>query len=469
MNITICGAGTVGSSVAEALARENNNVTLADTNGAKLKRISERLDIKTVLGDAADPDILVSAAIEDADILLAVTTRDDTNIVICQLAHSLYKTPNKFARLRNSKFLEYKKLFRNDDIPIDAIITPEQLVSKQIMKLIEHPGALQILDFAQGKIQLAAVRVGQSGALVGQEVSKIPQIIPELRTRVAAIYRQEKGFIPTRNTVIQPDDEVFFIAAQENISKVINSFYNAGKTYGKRVMLAGGGNIGLRLAHELEPKSFRVKLIELNRNTADRVADELENTIVIDGNASDRELMLRENIEHTEIYCAVTNDDEANILSAMLAKKLGAHRTMALTSNTAYVDILENSGIDILITPNFATIGELLRHMRRGDIKAVYSLRRGAAEALEIAVHGRKESSKVIGRTINELDLPPEVNVGAVLRGDEVLIANSDILQDDGKPITLQDNDRIILFVIDKGGKQISQVEKLFEVGITFF
>ncbi len=458
MNIAIFGAGTVGSSVAEALAGEQNDVTLIDRDDERLRWNRDRLDIKTVCGDASDPETLEQADIEDADIVLAVTNRDDTNILTCQLANTIYNTPKKFARLRSENILKHEEeLFGPGSIfPIDAVISPEHLITKQIMQLIEHPGALQVVDFADGKIQLAAIRANPGGNLVGHEIQDIRKYIPNIDTRVAAIYRQNQGIIPRRDTVIEVNDEIFLIAAREHIETVVKEFGKLdGPTYGKRVMLVGGGNIGMRLARELEPSGFRVKLVEISRDNAVRASDELSETIVIHGDASDQELMLRENIEHTEVYCAVTNDDEANILSSMMAKKLGARRTMALITNSAYADLLENTGIDIVINPSLVTISELLRHMRRGDIHALHSLRRGAAEAIETIVHGDPSTSKVVGRAIADLDIPPEATIGAILRGEDVLIARRDIV--------VQSKDHVILFVVDKGRKQINQVEKLFE------
>ncbi len=458
--IVIFGAGAVGSSVAEALSYEDNDVTIIDREESALGQKLQNLDIRTIRGDACDPRVLDEANIEDAEMVLAVTNQDDTNILVCLLACMLANTPNVIARLRNPEFHRRKQdLFGREPnsrkIPIDSIFSPEQLVTEQIMRLIRQPGALQIVEFADGKIQLVAIRADQGGKLVGHRIEELRQHLPSIDSRVAAIYRGDRPIIPKGETVIEPDDEVFFIAAPEHIINIMTELRSVEATFGKRVMLVGAGNIGMQLAREMEHGEWRVKLIEHNQKRAREASNELSNTIVIFGNAADQDLMLRENIDTAEVFCSITNDDEVNILSAMMAKKLGARRTMALINNTAYAELLENTGIDIVISPSLSTVSALLRDIRRGGTVAVHSLRRGAAEAIETVVHGSKSSSKVVGRTIGELKLPEGITVGAILRNDEVLIAHRNIV--------IEDQDHVIIFVVDKGGKKIEQVQKLFE------
>jgi trk system potassium uptake protein TrkA len=322
--------------------------------------------------------------------------------------------------------------------------------------LIEHPGALQVLDFAGGKVQLVAVRAFYGGPLVGQALSTLREHMPGIETRVAAIYRRGHAIAPDGDTVIEADDEVFFIAAKRHIRVVMKELRRLDRPV-KRVILAGGGNIGMRLAKALENK-YQVKLIDHNPERSKRISEELDKTIVLHGDAADEELLLDENIENTDVFCAVTNDDEANILSAMLAKRLGAQKVMALINRAAYVDLVQSGIIDIAISPQQATIGSLLTHVRRGDVTAVHSLRRGAAEAIEAVAHGDARSSKVVGRAIENIKLPPGTNIGAIVRGDEVIIAHHDTV--------IQAEDHIILFVVDKD--RISDVERLFQVGVTF-
>lgn len=456
MKIIILGAGQVGGSLAAELASEANDITVVDVDAARLRVLGDRLDISTVQGRASLPTVLRQAGADDADMLIAVTSSDETNMIACQVAYSLFRTPTKIARIRESAYLSHNELFSNESVPVDVLISPEQAVTTYIKRLIQHPGALQVLDFAGGKVQLVAVRAYHGGPLVGQELRYLRQHMPNVETRVAAIFRRDRPITPQGDTLIEVDDEVFFIAASEDIRAVMSELRRVEKR-NKTVMIAGGGNIGERLADALEDR-YRVKIIENNRDRADHLAQSLDRAIVLYGSASDRELLVDENIEDVDLFCAVTNDDEANIMSSLLAKRLGARRVMALINNPAYVDLVQGGGIEIAISPSLATIGTLLAHVRRGDIINVYSLRRGAAEAIEIVAHGDVRSSKVVGKAISEIKLPPGTTIGAVVRNEEVLIAHDSTV--------IESDDHVILFVIDK--KHIRDVERLFQVGLTF-
>lgn len=456
MKIIILGAGQVGSSVANNLVSEANDITVVDLNAQLLSEMQDRLDLRTIQGHAAHPDVLRRAGADDADMILAVTNSDETNMVACQVAYTLFHTPTKIARVRELGYLNYPELFTHEALPVDVLISPEQLVTEYIQRLIENPGALQVLDFAGGRVQLVGVNAVEGGPLVGHQLSALAEHMPGTEARVAAIYRQGQAIHPEGNTVIEADDEVFFIAATSNIRLVMNELRKQEKPF-KRLIFAGGGSIGRRLCATLEGK-YRVKLIEKNTACAKRVSEELEKTIVLRGDAADEELLLEENIEDTDVFCAVTNDDEANILSAMLAKRLGARKVMALINRGAYVDLVQDTSIDVVISPQQTTMGSLLTHIRRGDVVNVHSLRRGAAEAIEAIAHGDANSSKVVGRSIEEIALPKGTSIGAIVRGDEVLIAHHDSV--------IEPEDHVILFLIDK--RRIPDVEKLFQVGVTF-
>ncbi|MCU7803403.1 MAG: Trk system potassium transporter TrkA [Candidatus Thiodiazotropha sp. (ex Lucinoma borealis)] len=456
MKIIILGAGQVGRSVANALVSEANDITVVDQNAQLLTELQNRLDLGTVRGHAGQPDVLRKAGAEDADMILAVTNSDETNMVACQVAYTLFHTPTKIARVRAQGYLDYPNLFDQSAVPVDVLISPEQLVTDYILKLIEYPGALQVLDFAGGRVRLVAVKAYHGGPLVGNALSALYEHMPNVDARVAAIYREGEVIQPRGDTEIKAEDEVFFIAAAENIRSVMSELRRMEKPY-KRLIIAGGGNIGRRLASSLEQK-YRVKLIETEQVRAREIAERLDMTIVLHGDAADEDLLLEENIENTDVFCAVTNDDEANILSAMLAKRLGAARVMALINRPAYVDLVQSGIIDIAISPQQATIGTLLTHVRRGDVVQVHSLRRGAAEAIEAVAHGDRSSSKVVGRAIEEIKLPKGTTIGAVVRGDEVLIAHHDTM--------IERDDHVILFLVDK--RKIREVEKLFQVGVTF-
>jgi len=456
MKIIILGAGQVGSSVAYNLVSEDNDISVVDTNPVTLQALQDKLDLRTVPGFASHPGVLRRAGAEDADMIVAVTNSDEVNMVACQVAYTLFHTPTKIARLRSTEFQGETRLFAQEAIPVDVLISPELLVTAYVRRLIEYPGALQVLDFADGRVRLVGVKAFYGGPLVGHELRTLKEHMPKADNRVAAIYRQGSAIIPTGDTVIEADDEVFFVAAKENILSVMSELRRLDKPV-KRVMLAGGGNIGHNLAKRLD-KDYRVKLIESNTDRARYLSESLEHTIVLHGDAADRELLVEENIEDMDVFCALTNDDEANILSAMLAKRMGATKVMALINRPAYVDLVESGIIDVAISPQQVTIGSLLAHVRRGDVVAVHSLRRGAAEAIEAVAHGDRHTSRVVGRRICEVPLPKGATIGALVRGNDVLIAHDDLI--------IHAEDHVILFLVDK--KRIHDVEKLFQVSVTF-
>ncbi len=458
MKIVILGGGQVGSSIAEVLSGEINDVTVVDHDRSVLQTMQDRLDIRTVTGKASSPEVLRQAGVDDVDLVLAVTNSDEVNMVACQVAHTLFHTPTRIARVRSADFLNHPEIFCKEAIPIDVIISPEQILNNQIQHLIEYPGALQVIDFASGKIRLVGLRAYYGGALVGHELKDLKDHLPSVKTRVAAIYRQDRAIIPTGETIIEADDEVFFIATRQDIKQVMQELRSI-EEVGRRVFIAGAGNIGFRLAHSLEVAGYQVKLIEHNHERARRVSEELENTVVLQGDAADEELLRQENIGSAEVFCSLTNDDEANILSSMLAKRLGARRVMAIVNRTAYIDLIESSVLDIAISPRLSTVSALLSHVRRGDVVAAHSLRRGVAEAIEAVAHGDRKTSRIVGRRLADIKLPDGATIGAIMRNDELLQLEHDAVIEDG--------DHIIIFVIDK--RRIPDVEKLFQVSATFF
>lgn len=457
MKILILGAGQVGASVASTLAREDDDITLVDTDMTNLTKLQDHYDIRVIQGPASHPDVLARAGAADADLVLAVTNSDETNMVACQICHTLYNTPTKIARIRAPEYLAKPELFNNEAIAIDVLISPEQLVTDYIQRLVSHPNALQVLDFAEGLVQLVAVRAFHGGPLVGHPLRDLRKHIPKTETRVAAIFRNGRSIAPEANTVIETDDEVFFIAASKDINSVMAELRRLDKPY-KRIMLAGGGNIGIRLARALE-HDYQIKIIESNPDRADYLSEELSQSIVLLGDVANEELLIEEEIDKVDLFCALTNDDEANILSSMLAKRLGARKVLSLINRAAYVDLVESGSIDIALSPQQATIGSLLAHIRRGDIVAVHSLRRGAAEALEAVAHGDKDSSMVVGRRLDEIDLPPGTSIGAIVRKDEVIIVHRDTV--------IEAEDHVILFLTNK--RHIKEVERMFQVGFNFF
>jgi trk system potassium uptake protein TrkA len=457
MKIIILGANQVGSALAETLANEANDITVVDADTEKLRELKDHIDIGTVAGHPSLPEVLEKAGGQDADMIIAVTESDEINMVACRVAYSLFQTPKKICRIRASSYLVSDKLFGQHGIAVDTVISPELIVSSDIERLLDLPGSLQVLDFADGKVQLVAVKAYYGGPLVGQEIRLLRQHMPSVDTRVAAIFRKDRPIIPEGSTVIEADDEVFFVAATKDIRACMSELRRMDKPY-KRLMIAGGGNIGMRLAESVEDR-YQVKIIERDLDRCSLISETLNHAIVLNGEASQRDLLIEENISDTDVFLALTNDDEANIMSSLLAKKLGAKKVMALINNSAYVDLVQGGEIDIAISPQQATIGKLLAHVRRGDVVNVHSLRRGAAEAMEAIAHGDEASSKVVGKAIEDIELPEGTTIGAIVRNDEVFIAHDNTV--------VEPDDHVILFLVDR--KRIPEVERLFQVGFSFF
>jgi trk/ktr system potassium uptake protein len=457
VNILILGAGQVGSTVAESLVSEANDITIVDTDAEKLRVLQSRFDLRTLVGHASHPSVLEQAGIADADMLLAVTMSDEVNMVACKIAASMYNTPTRIARIRSADYLENVELFDKENFSVDFSICPEQILTDHISKLIEFPEALQVLEFADGMVSLVAVRVFEGGPLIGRDLAYMRAHLPNIETRVAAIFRQDRPIHPEGSTVIEANDEVFFIAATENIRSVLKELRHMDKP-AKRVMIVGGGNIGRRLGLALE-NEYQVKVIEHNKKTCERLAGEMKHTLVLNGDGTDENLLEAEHISEVDVFCALTNDDENNIMSALLAKRGGARKVIALINRSAYVGLVQGGKIDIALSPAHVTIGSLLAYVRRGDVAVVHSLRRGAAEALELVAHGDRQSSRVVGRRVDEIDLPKGATIGAIVRGEQVVIGHHDTV--------IEADDHVIVFVINKA--MIRKIEKLFQVDVGFF
>jgi len=456
LKIVILGAGQVGSSVAESLVSEANDITLVDIDVARLRNVQDHLDVRTVVGSAAHPSVLAESGIEDCDMVIAVTQSDETNLVACKLAQQLFNVPTRIVRLRATDYLSNEKVLGPDGFDVDLAICPEQVLTDYIVKLIEFPEALQVLEFASGKVSLVAVRAFQGGPLVGHPLKDLKKHIPSVDARIAAIFRGDTPVPPDGDTLVQAGDEVFCLAATKDIRRVMHELRRMDKPV-SRVMIAGGGNIGLRLARALE-REYSVKVIEYDKRRCEVLSTRLDRALVLQGDVTDETLLEAENVSDMDLFVAVTNDDENNIMSCLLAKRMGARRVVSLINRRSYVDLLHAGEIDIAISPAQATIGTLLAHVRRGHVTRVHSLRRGVAEALEAVIHGDRESSRCVGRRIEEIDLPRGASLAAIVRGDEVVMAHHDTV--------VQAEDHAIVFVTDKN--QLPKVEKLFEVSVGF-
>jgi trk system potassium uptake protein TrkA len=475
MRILILGAGQVGASVAEALASEANDITLVDQNRDALAELSDRLDVRTLCGNAAYPSVLRQAGIEDTDLLVAVTQSDQTNLVACKIARSLFNVTTRIARLRSPDFLD-GELLSNDNFAVDYAICPEQEITEYIGKLIQFPEALQVLEFAGGRVTLVGVRAYHGGLLVGKPIRAMREHLPgAIDARIAAIFREHQPLDPDGNTVIEPGDEVFVLAASEHIRPVMSELRRMQEPV-RRLMVAGGGNIGARLAELLEAR-YEVKVVERDRGRAEAIAAKLDKSLVLVGEATDENVLIEENIDEMDMFLALTNDDEDNIMAASLAKRLGCQRVLALINRRAYADMVQGGPIDIGLSPAQVSIGTLLTHVRRGDVARVHSLRRGAAEALELVAHGDAKSSKVVGKRIEELPIIKGAHIGAIVRETEPF----EVRGPDGHIIgranqrviiphhdtVIESNDHVIVFCTRK--RLVKEVEKLFQVGFMFF
>ncbi|MDD2885460.1 MAG: Trk system potassium transporter TrkA [Dechloromonas sp.] len=476
MKVIILGAGQVGASVAEGLVSEENDITIVDFDGVRLAQLQDRLDLRTVVGDAATPSVLRQAGAEDADMLIAVTQSDQANLVACKLAHGVFNVPTRIARLRSQDFLDDPTLLDTEHFAVDFAMCPEQVITDYIRRLIEFPEALQVLSFARGRVSLVAVRAYEGGLMVGKQIMEMREHLPpETDARIAAIFRGNQPVFPDGETVIEAGDEVFLLAASEHIRTVLRQLRRMMRRV-ERLMIAGGGNIGLRLAKSLE-KNYEIKLIEGRKERAELLAGTLDDTLVLLGDATDEDLLEQENIAEMDLFLAVTNDDEDNIMAGSLAKRLGCPRVVALINRRAYAEMIEGGPIDIGISPAQVSIGTLLAYVRQGDVAEVHSLRRGAAEALEIVAHGDRKTSKVVGRRIDDIEWPNGVTVAALVRNfDQPVIVGQ---TDDWTAITrygevviahhdtvIEAEDHVIVFCTRK--KLVRKVERLFQVGFHF-
>jgi trk system potassium uptake protein TrkA len=474
VNIVILGAGRVGESVAESLASERNDITVVDTDPARLRVLQDRLDLRGVAGNGIQPSVLQEAGIGDADLFIACAPLDETNLVACKVAHDRFGVPTTIARLRSPEFEDGSPLMdKTSGFAVDRVICPEESVTRYIGQLVEHPEALQVLEFAHGLVSLIAVRAVAGGPLVRHSLAEIPALMPGAEMRIVAIYRQDQALYDLDGrTRIEPGDEVFVLAAKRHIPAVLGALRERDRPV-RRLMIAGGGKVGLRLARQLKDE-VQLKIIETNRARCDYLASQLPaQVLVLNGDSTDEELMDQENVQDMDLFVALTSDDEDNILACLLAKRMGARRVLALINRRAYAELVQGTQIDIAISPSQAVIGELLAHVRRGDVEAVHSLRRGAAEALEGIVRGDRKTCRMAGRRVEEIGLPPGAQVGAIVRG--LHRPDGSEAGDDAKPQVLmahhdtviEPNDHVIVFVPNK--RMVRQVEKLFQVSATFF
>lgn len=456
MRIVILGAGQVGGTLAKNLAHEDNDITMVDLDEEKLLSLQHRLDIQTVQGSASHPNILIQAGIEQADMLIAVTNSDEINMLGCQIAYSLFRTPTKIARIRSKNYYDYPELYQPGHLAVDVCISPEQLVTEHIKNLIDYPGVSQVLDFAEGRVLLVTIRPRAGGIMVGKTINELESHLASIEAGVVALFRQQHPIILHEHTIIEKDDEVLFIASPQAIQQVLialGRFTHANK----RIMIAGGGHIGKRLAEKLE-SHYRVKIIDSNTQRTHYLASILQQATVLQGDIADQDLLINENIEFTDVFCAVTNDDEANIMSCLQAKRLGVRHALALVNRNAYIDLIKDSPIEHAISPQFITIGSILTKLRQGNMIKVHRLPGDEAEAIELVIHGDEMSSKVVGREVGQLELPEATQIAAIVREDRVIVATPKLV--------LKAQDHVILLLMHK--RFVRQVEQLFQINLSF-
>jgi len=453
MKILILGAGQVGSTLAKYLSEDDDNdITIIDKDEINLLDLQRHLDIKTVCGFASYPNILEEADIRNMDMVIAVTRSDEGNMLACQMAHTLYQVDKKIARVRTAEYLHRKELFSNDAIPIDFIITPEGLVTNYIKRVVEEPGAEQVFEFENGLVQLVETKAYAGTPIVGHSIKELHKHLPNIHMRIVSLYRNGQAIPAYGDTVIKDGDRVYFVTKKESVSKVLKEFRRLDKAY-RNIIIAGGGRIGLNLAKHLE-KNHRVRIIEQSKERVKELADELEDVLVLRGNASDEELLLEEGIENTDLFLALTDSDEINVIVSILAKRLGAHKTIALVKRNVYEDLAEQSDdVDMVISPDQITTSGILAHIRKGDTMMVHSLRQGKSEAIELIVHGDKDHSDVVGRSIGEINLPDGVVVGSIVRNNKVIMGS--------RVLIIEEGDHVLLVLTDVN--KIHEVEKLFE------
>lgn len=458
MKIIILGAGRVGASVAENLVSEQNDITVVDVDATPLMLLQEHLDLRVVVGSGTHITTLQAAGADDADMLIACTTSDEVNLVACKIARQIFNVPQRIARIRSNEFVDQPELIA-DGFGIDHLISPERSVTTYLERLIEFPEALQVVDFAQGQVMLVLAKIAPGSAMANLSVAELGERLPEAPVQVLAIFRNDRPITLEPQTRLQLDDEVFFLVESRQAHKAMRALRRT-ETATHRIMIAGGGNIGARLARELARQGYSVKLIEHNARRCEQLSTTLpDKVMVLHGDATDESLLEDENVEGADVFLAITNDDENNIMSALLAKRMGARRVMSLISRRSYGELMEGSRIDVAVAPDQTTIGELLRYVRRGDVVAVHRLRRGGTEAIEAIAHGDPSSSRVVGRRISQLQLPSGASIGAVVRGETILMPQAD-------PV-IESEDHVIVLVTRR--RLIPKVERLFQVSASFF
>ena len=458
MKVIVCGAGLVGFNIARYLSSEQNDVTVIDQSPDHIKRVSDQLDVQGLVGFASHPGVLDAADAGGADVIIAVTQHDEVNMVACQVAHSLFNVPTKIARVRAQNYLDpvWSDLFTRENLPIDVTISPEIEVARAVLRRLQVPGAIDMVPFADGKVQVIATRLNEGCPVVDTPLRRLTELFPDLHIRVMGIVRDQEIMALSGDSSMAVGDEIYFAAEVDHVPRAMLAFGHE-EVEARRVLIVGGGNVGLSLALEIEESYPRVspKIIEYNRDRAGQIAEQLHRTIVLNGDVLDREILNEANVQATETIIAVSNDDEVNILASLLAKREGAERAITLVNNMTFEPLLASLGIDVVVNPRAITVSRILQYVRRGRIRGVYSLRDGLAEIIEAEA---METSPIVGVPIKDVHLPVGMVAGAIIRSDEVIIPRGSTV--------IQPKDRVVIFTVAEGVKHL---EKMFSVRLEYF
>ena len=457
MRVIICGAGRVGQGIAERLAAEDNDVSVIDTSPQLVQNIRDTLDVRGFVGHGAHPDVLERAGAAEADMLIAVTLYDEVNMVACQLAHSVFNVPRKIARVRAQSYLnpQYADLFASDHMPIDVIISPELEVGRMVLRRIALPGATDAVRFASDTISMVAIECDEDCPLVNTPLQQLTELFPDLSATIVGVWRNNRMFVPHRSDQLRTGDLAYVVADRKQVPRTLNLFGHE-EVEAQRIIIAGGGNIGLFVARSLEERGsqFRVKMIEAKRERAIAIADELRKTVVLHGDALDQEIMTEVGIADADLLVTLTNDDQVNILASVMAKRLGCKTNLALLNNPSYHGFTRTLGIDAFINPRTVTISKVLQYVRQGPVRAVHSVQGGAAEVIEAQA---LETSHLTSAPLRDLDLPDGVRIGAVHRDGEVIMPRGST--------RVRAGDGVIVFAEQRA---VKKVERMFTVALAY-
>ncbi len=458
MKIVICGAGEVGSSIAKYLSEEGGNLTIVDQDAELVREVSQNLDVTGVIGHASHPDVLERAGIADADMIIAVTYSDEVNMVACEIAHSMFKVPTKIARIRSQVYLrpEWADLYTNKAIPIDVIISPEVEVARAVKRRIETPGATDVIPLADDKVRLVGVRCNADTPITATPLRQLTSLFPDLKIVVVGIKRNDRVIIPRGDDEMFDGDDVYFVVASDQCQRALAAFGHE-EAATRRAVILGGGNIGLFVAQQLEADhpEIKLKIIELDRERAEYLAQTLHRTIVIHGDVMSPEILAEAGVAGAGTVIAVTQNDETNILASLLAKKKGALRTVSLVNKSGYNTLVSSLGIDVIVNPRSITVSRILQHVRRGRIHSVYTIQDDFGELIEAEA---MQTSGLVGKPLRELNLPTGTRIGVLIRKGQVIVPRGDTMVEGG--------DRIMMFAAKDA---VKQVEKLFSVRLEFF